>query len=118
MVALKLRQVGKSGPNQKFPSYSPSHAQIAVQQRVQEEMKEENKKKKELVEKALRERYSLSQQESLHLKKIQSELASLDELVTRDVAVLREKIEAANRLHDAARLVWDTGHHWVSRGVA
>ena len=73
------------------------------QQRLQEEIKAQNKEKKEWVKKKLQERYMLSQQESHHLKKIRDELASLDELVTRDVAVLREKIEAANRLHCAAR---------------
>ena len=87
------------------PPPRPSHTQIALQQKLQAEIKEENMKKKELVEKTLKERYTLSQQESLRLKKIQAELVSLDELVTRDVAVLREKIEAANRLHNAARSV-------------
>lgn len=68
-------------------------------------MKEENKKRKKLLEKTLQERSMLSQQESIRLAKIRAELVSLDELVTRDVAVLREKIETANRLHNAARLV-------------
>ena len=85
------------------PFDSPSHAQLEEQQKLQQQIKEENKKKKELVEKTLKDRYMLSQQESLRLKKIHAELASLDEVVTRDVAVLREKIEAANRLHHAAR---------------
>ena len=66
-------------------------------------MEEENKKKKQLVEERLKERYVLSQQEAENLKKVQRELASLDQLVTRDVAVLRGKIEEANRHYDRAR---------------
>jgi hypothetical protein len=84
-------------------TYSLTHTQLALQQKAQEAVKEENKKKKMLVEKTLQERCMLSQQESLRLKKIRDELASLDKLVTRDVAVLREKIETANRLHNAAK---------------
>lgn len=85
--------------------FSLSDTQRALQLRLQQEMEEENKKKKKLVEEMLRERYVLSQQESENLKKVQRDLASLDELVTRDVAVLREKIEAANREYDRARYV-------------
>ena len=80
-----------------------SPAQKALQLKRQQEIEEENKKKQKLVEKTLKERYSLTQQESERLKKVHTELASLDKLVTRDVAILREKIEAANMQHNRAR---------------
>jgi len=60
-------------------------------------------KKKDLVERTLQERYMQSQQESERLRKVRSELASLDRLVTRDVELLRTKIEAANRDHNKAK---------------
>ena len=51
----------------------------------------------------LKERYVQSQQESENLKKVQRELSSLDALVTRDVAVLRDKIEEATRSYNRSR---------------
>ncbi len=90
-----------------FSKFSPlislSPAQKALQLKRQQEIEEDNKKKKMLVEKTLKERYSLTQQESERLKKVHAELASLDKLVTRDVSILREKIEAANTQHNQAR---------------
>lgn len=80
-----------------------SPAQKALQLKRQQEIEEENKKKKKLVEQTLKERYSVTQQESERLKKVHAELASLDKLVTRDVAILREKIETANMQHNIAR---------------
>lgn len=81
---------------------SPSDSQKELQLKLQQ-MEEENRKKQKLVEKKLKERYVLSQQESENLKKVQRELASLNELVTRDVAVLRNKIEEANRQYNRSR---------------
>ena len=88
---------------QLFISLSP--AQKALLLKRQREIEEENKKKKELVEKTLKERYLLTQQESERLKKVHVELAELDKLVTRDVAILRDLIEAANFQHNRARSV-------------
>ena len=74
----------------------------------QDEIEEENKRKKALIEKTLKERYSQTQQESERLKSVHAELAVLDKLVTRDVEILRAKIEEANRLNNEARSVFQT----------
>lgn len=79
-----------------IPPPRPSELELRLQ-------KEKNEKTKELVEKRLRERYVLSQQESENLKQVQRELASLDQLATRDIGVLQEKIESAGRRYDRSR---------------
>lgn len=48
-------------------------------------------------------RYKQSQQESSKLEKVRSELNKIDQLVTRDVAILRGSIEAASREYAQAR---------------
>ena len=82
---------------------SPTQS-IQALEKVQREIEEKNKKKKEIVERTLKERYLRSRQESDHLKMVRNELATLDKLVTRDIEIMRKKIEESNVLYSQARL--------------
>ena len=48
-------------------------------------------------------RYQESRAESHKLERVRSELGRLDQLVTRDVAILRDKIEESTRDYNNAR---------------
>ena len=48
-------------------------------------------------------RYQESRVESHKLERVQTELRRLDQLVTRDVTILRDKIEEAAREYNCAR---------------
>ena len=48
-------------------------------------------------------RARMHKEESHKLQIVSQELAKLDKLVSKDVSVLRVKIEEANRLHNSAR---------------
>jgi RAB6-interacting golgin len=70
------------------------------QQRV---IEEENKKRKCFLERAIEERYKHSIQENNTLIQVKQELLKLDNLVTRDISILRAKIEEANRMYTQAK---------------
>lgn len=48
-------------------------------------------------------RYEQTEKESDILLKVKTDLTQLDELVTQDVAILRSKIEEANKVYTIAR---------------
>lgn len=48
-------------------------------------------------------RYEQTEKESDMLLKVKADLAQLDELVTQDVAILRSKIEEADKIYTIAR---------------
>ncbi|KAM4022906.1 RAB6-interacting golgin isoform 2-T2 [Anomaloglossus baeobatrachus] len=66
--------------------------QLQLEQHV---MEEKNKRKKALLAKAIAERSKRTQAEAVKLHKIQKQLQALDELVTTDIGILRNRIEQA-----------------------
>lgn len=48
-------------------------------------------------------RYEQTEKENDMLLKVKTDLAQLDELVTQDVAILRRKIEEADKIYTIAR---------------
>ncbi|XP_029473596.1 RAB6-interacting golgin [Rhinatrema bivittatum] len=66
--------------------------QLQLEQRL---MEEKNKRKKTLLAKAIAERSKKTQAETVKLKRIQKELQALDDLVSTDVGILRNRIDQA-----------------------
>ncbi len=56
-----------------------------------------------LFKKSLHDRYQQSRAESNKLETVKSELAKVDQLVTKDVAILRDTIETASRDYTATK---------------
>uniref|UniRef100_H2Z5N7 RAB6-interacting golgin n=1 Tax=Ciona savignyi TaxID=51511 RepID=H2Z5N7_CIOSA len=63
-------------------------------QQRQKQMEEKNRKKKEMLTKEIAERRKKAVAESSKLVKIQAELTKLDQLLTVDVSILRDQIDA------------------------
>jgi len=63
--------------------------------RRQKEMEERNKRKKDLLSKEIALRKKKAMAESSKLVKVQAELAKLDQLLSNDVSVVRDKIDEA-----------------------
>ncbi|XP_069593245.1 RAB6-interacting golgin isoform X1 [Ranitomeya imitator] len=66
--------------------------QLQLEQRL---MEEKNKRKKALLAKAIAERSKRTQAEAVKLNKIQKQLQALDEMVSTDIGILRNRIEQA-----------------------
>ncbi|XP_063796368.1 RAB6-interacting golgin isoform X2 [Pseudophryne corroboree] len=66
--------------------------QLQLEQRL---IEEKNKRKKALLAKAIAERSKKTQAEAVKLKRIQKRLQALDDLVSTDVSILRNRIEQA-----------------------
>ncbi|XP_022276790.1 RAB6-interacting golgin isoform X3 [Canis lupus baileyi] len=66
-------------------------------------MEEKNKRKKALLAKAIAERSKRTQAEALKLKRIQKELQALDDMVSADIGILRNRIDQASLEYSYAR---------------
>ncbi|XP_046388065.1 RAB6-interacting golgin [Ischnura elegans] len=73
----------------------------------QKMMEEQNRKKKELLAQALAERKKRTHAEANRLHKIQEELQKLDNLLSNDVSILRDQIEAASLEYTVAQKRFD-----------
>nr|XP_056701410.1 RAB6-interacting golgin [Euleptes europaea] len=78
-----------------------------VLQQEQKLMEEKNKRKKALLAKAIAERSKRTQAETVKLKRIQKELQALDDLVSADVGILRNRIDQASLVYSTARKRFD-----------
>ncbi|CAG5862729.1 unnamed protein product [Menidia menidia] len=72
-------------------------------QQEQKVIEERNKRKKALLTKTIAEKSKQTQAEAVKLKRIQKELQTLDDMVSNDIGILREKIEQASWDYSAAR---------------
>ncbi|XP_048213074.1 RAB6-interacting golgin isoform X2 [Perognathus longimembris pacificus] len=70
-------------------------------------MEEKNKRKKALLAKAIAERSKRTQAETLKLKRIQKELQALDDMVSADIGILRNRIDQASLDYSYARKRFD-----------
>lgn len=71
-------------------------------QEQQKQIEEENKKKKALLFQALENRKKKTQEEAKRLAFVQKELSKIENLLTNDVKILRDKIEGASRQYTEA----------------
>ncbi|XP_059001612.1 RAB6-interacting golgin [Mustela lutreola] len=78
-----------------------------VLQEEQRLMEEKNKRKKALLAKAIAERSKRTQAETLKLKRIQKELQALDDMVSADIGILRNRIDQASLEYSCARKRYD-----------
>ncbi|XP_077188368.1 RAB6-interacting golgin [Paroedura picta] len=97
------------------PSHDPVRKKMELQeksrwevlQQEQKLMEEKNKRKKALLAKAIAERSKRTQAETVKLKRIQKELQALDDLVSADVGILRNRIDQASLEYSCARKRFD-----------
>ncbi|XP_037681300.1 RAB6-interacting golgin isoform X1 [Choloepus didactylus] len=78
-----------------------------VLQKEQRLMEEKNKRKKALLAKAIAERSKRTQAETIKLKRIQKELQTLDDMVSADIGILRNRIDQASLDYSYARKRFD-----------
>ncbi|KAM5294840.1 RAB6-interacting golgin [Glossophaga mutica] len=78
-----------------------------VLQQEQRLMEEKNKRKKALLAKAIAERSKRTQAETLKLKRVQKELQALDDMVSADIGILRNRIDQASLDYSSARKRFD-----------
>ncbi|XP_007525284.1 RAB6-interacting golgin isoform X2 [Erinaceus europaeus] len=78
-----------------------------VLQQEQRLMEEKNKRKKALLAKAIAERSKRTQAETLKLKRIQKELQALDDMVSADIGILRNRIDQASLDYSSAQKRFD-----------
>lgn len=78
-----------------------------VLQQEQRLMEEKNKRKKALLAKAIAERSKRTQAETMKLKRIQKELQALDDMVSTDIGILRNRIDQASLDYSYARKRFD-----------
>ncbi|XP_024409326.3 RAB6-interacting golgin isoform X1 [Desmodus rotundus] len=78
-----------------------------VLQQEQRLMEEKNKRKKALLAKAIAERSKRTQAETLKLKRVQKELQALDDMVSADIGILRNRIDQASLDYSNARKRFD-----------
>ncbi|XP_035756642.1 RAB6-interacting golgin [Egretta garzetta] len=78
-----------------------------VLQQEQRLIEEKNKRKKALLAKAIAERSKRTQAETVKLKRIQKELQALDDMVSADIGILRNRIDQASLDYSYARKRYD-----------
>uniref|UniRef100_A0A6J0VFS1 RAB6-interacting golgin n=1 Tax=Pogona vitticeps TaxID=103695 RepID=A0A6J0VFS1_9SAUR len=78
-----------------------------ILQEEQKLMEEKNKRKKALLTKAIAERSKRTQAETVKLKRIQNQLQALDDMVSADIRILRNKIDQASLDYSYARKRYD-----------
>ncbi|XP_006211211.2 RAB6-interacting golgin isoform X1 [Vicugna pacos] len=78
-----------------------------VLQQEQRLMEEKNKRKKALLAKAIAERSKRTQAETMKLKRIQKELQALDDMVSADIGILRNRIDQASLDYSYAQKRFD-----------
>ncbi|XP_076039798.1 uncharacterized protein LOC143024683 isoform X2 [Oratosquilla oratoria] len=76
-------------------------------QQRQKMMEEQNKKRREMLAKAIADRKKQTQSEAKKLQQIQAELTKLDNLLSSDVSILRDQIEAASVEFNEAQKRYD-----------
>ncbi|KAJ7338839.1 hypothetical protein JRQ81_012741 [Phrynocephalus forsythii] len=74
-----------------------------ILQEEQKLMEEKNKHKKALLAKAIAERSKRTQAETVKLKRIQNQLQALDDMVSADIRILRNRIDQASLDYSYAR---------------
>ncbi|XP_066857603.1 RAB6-interacting golgin isoform X2 [Anser cygnoides] len=77
-----------------------------ILQQEQRLIEEKNKRKKALLAKAIAERSKRTQAETVKLKRIQKELQALDDMVSADIGILRNRIDQASLDYSYARNPW------------
>lgn len=70
-------------------------------------MEEKNKLRKALLAKAIAERSKRTQAETVKLKRVQKELQTLDDMVSADIGILRNRIDQASLDYSYARKRFD-----------
>ncbi|KAL9846400.1 RAB6-interacting golgin isoform 2-T2 [Geothlypis trichas] len=78
-----------------------------ILQQEQRLIEEKNKRKKALLARAIAERSKRTQAETVKLKRIQKELQALDEMVSADIGILRNRIDQASLEYSHARKRYD-----------
>ncbi|KAM9279993.1 RAB6-interacting golgin [Cariama cristata] len=78
-----------------------------ILQQEQRLIEEKNKRKKALLAKAIAERSKRTQAETAKLKRIQKELQALDDMVSADIGILRNRIDQASLDYSYARKRYD-----------
>ncbi|NWW86273.1 GORAB protein, partial [Rhynochetos jubatus] len=78
-----------------------------ILQQEQRLIEEKNKRKKALLAKAIAERSKRTQAEAVKLKRIQKELQALDDMVSADIGILRNRIDQASLDYSYARKRYD-----------
>nr|XP_033815798.1 RAB6-interacting golgin isoform X1 [Geotrypetes seraphini] len=78
--------------------------QLQLEQKL---MEEKNKRKKALLSKAIAERSKKTQAEAVKLKRVQKELQALDDLVSTDIGILRNRIDQACMDYNYAKKRFD-----------
>ncbi|KAG3258761.1 RAB6-interacting golgin isoform X1 [Ictidomys tridecemlineatus] len=78
-----------------------------ILQQEQRLMEEKNKRKKALLAKAIAERSKRTQAETMKLKRIQKELQALDDMVSADIGILRNRIDQASLDYSYAQKRFD-----------
>ncbi|KAM3619495.1 uncharacterized protein V6R79_009215 [Siganus canaliculatus] len=76
---------------------------LELLQQEQKLIEERNKRKKALLAKTIAEKSKQTQAEAVKLKRIQKELQALDDMVSNDIGILRNRIEQASWDYSAAR---------------
>ncbi|XP_017671376.1 PREDICTED: RAB6-interacting golgin isoform X1 [Lepidothrix coronata] len=74
-----------------------------ILQQEQRLIEEKNKRKKALLARAIAERSKRTQAEAVKLKRIQKELQALDDMVSADIGILRNRIDQASLEYSYAR---------------
>ncbi|NXU47459.1 GORAB protein, partial [Turnix velox] len=78
-----------------------------ILQQEQRLIEEKNKRKKALLARAIAERSKRTQAETAKLKRIQKELQTLDDMVSADIGILRNRIDQASLDYSYARKRYD-----------
>ncbi|XP_075901372.1 RAB6-interacting golgin isoform X2 [Nelusetta ayraudi] len=76
---------------------------LELLQQEQKMMEEKNKRKKALLAKTIAEKSKQTQAEAVKLQRIQKQLQALDDMVSSDIGILRDRIEQASWEYCASR---------------
>uniref|UniRef100_A0A8C5J3D6 RAB6-interacting golgin n=1 Tax=Junco hyemalis TaxID=40217 RepID=A0A8C5J3D6_JUNHY len=85
-----------------------------ILQQEQRLIEEKNKRKKALLARAIAERSKRTQAETVKLQRIQKELQALDEMVSADIGILRNRIDQASLEYSHARKAHDPNSEYVA----
>ncbi|XP_042640890.1 RAB6-interacting golgin isoform X2 [Tyto alba] len=91
----------------KWNCYRQEKSRWEILQQEQRLIEEKNKRKKALLAKAIAERSKRTQAETVKLKRIQKELQALDDMVSADIGILRNRIDQASLDYSYARKRYD-----------
>ncbi|NWI67717.1 GORAB protein, partial [Todus mexicanus] len=106
---------GSAQPRPAKPSSKAEKKKVELQEKsrweiLQQEQRlieEKNKRKKALLAKAIAERSKRTQAETVKLQRIQKELQALDDMVSADIGILRNRIDQASLDYSYARKRYD-----------